>query len=383
MKNVLSLSAVVLSVVSSVLAAPANYPSSGMQHSTTGNAAFTIVAGGDFGWKNWQPLDQRYCDLFDNGAQPLNDCDSGDRADAAIAAQEQETTAKFLAKVSEKIKPEFLVNVGDNFYSSGLKLNDTFSINRFYSAYVDMYNHTSLQYPWYMTIGNHDVLGDVEFETVLAHKLDSRWVMPSSYYTHDISKNGVSALFIHYDTDCFISKYQQASSVYNVPYVTDCNKVKQDQVDFIQKNLENATSYDYKFIVSHHPVWSTSGNYTTDLADVNALAQKHKAIYLNGHDHCLALYQQNDIPYILTGGMGLTQPGDCNNGVKVGDFSVKLFASQNETDGHAPAGFVSMDFAKTEMTLNYWLRDNNNIEQASQKPAYSVSIPSAFDKQWW
>jgi hypothetical protein len=91
-------------------------------------------------------------------------------------------------------------------------LNDTPLVYRFYSAFVDMYNHSSLQIPWYMTLGNHDVLGDVTFQTELANKLDSRWIMNNSYYSHEYKKNGVDALFIHYDTNCFLSTYQQVST---------------------------------------------------------------------------------------------------------------------------------------------------------------------------
>ncbi|ORX48858.1 Metallo-dependent phosphatase [Hesseltinella vesiculosa] len=375
MKNILLTTSVTLSLCIAAFAYPA-------AKYNAANPAFTVFAGGDFGWKNWQPLDQRYCDLFNNGVQPLNDCDSGDRSAHATASTEQQLTANFMASVAEKVKPSFLVNVGDNFYSSGLKLNDTFSINRFYAAYVDTYNHSSLNFPWYMTIGNHDILGDVEFETELAHKLDARWIMPSSYYSHDFQQNGVSALFIHYDSDCFISKYQKDSSVYKVPYVVDCNRVKEDQIQFIKSALSNST-HDYKFVLAHHPVWSSSANYTTDLAEINDLVQQHKAIYINGHDHCMALYQQNDVPYILTGGMGLTEPGDCNNGVRFGNFTVKLFASQAKQGGQAPGGFVSMDFTKSELVVNYWTRDGNNIKQASKKPSYSVTVPAALDKQWW
>jgi hypothetical protein len=72
-----------------------------------------------------------------------------------------------------------------------------------------MYHQDSLQFPWFMTLGNHDIIGDVEFETVLAHKLDERWILPGPYYKHTLTHGNTKVNFIHYDSDCFISKYQQ------------------------------------------------------------------------------------------------------------------------------------------------------------------------------
>lgn len=62
---------------------------------------------------------------------------------------------------------------------------------------------------------------------------------------------------------------------------------------------------------------------------------------------------------------------------------IKAFASPNTTDGHAPGGFVTMDFTKAELVVHYWLRNSHDLSEATKKPAYSVTIPAALNKKWW
>ncbi|KAJ3028798.1 hypothetical protein HDV00_010016 [Rhizophlyctis rosea] len=301
-----------------------------------------IVAFGDFGWRDWQPLDSHYCALFNNKPYPINDCDDGDRAALPTATAQQIATAQFLADVCEERRCKGLISTGDNFYNSGLKLHDTFSINRFYSAFVHTYNRSSLNFPWYMTMGNHDVLGDPEFLTQLAPKLDKRWIMPHNYYAHTVEGKDWSALFVHYDSDCYISNYQNKTSVYNTAYVQNCHKFTSQQNAWMEDSLESSEA-DFKFVVGHHPIYSSSTNYTTDLAQVNNVIKKYHATYLNGHDHCLGHYQvegayrvksleQQNINqiikgtnYILSGAGSYTEARACNDGQKIGPYVKKLF----------------------------------------------------------
>lgn len=57
----------------------------------------------------------------------------------------------------------------------------------------------------------------------------------------------------------------------------------------------------------------------TDVAPQIAVVEKHGGVLLkNGHDHCLAHFYNNNTNFILAGGAGYPQAGDCNYGLPLG-----------------------------------------------------------------
>lgn len=66
----------------------------------------------------------------------------------------------------------------------------------------------------------------------------------------------------------------------------------------------------------------------TDLEPLIDIVVAHNGIVLNGHDHCLGHFYTNDTNFILSGGAGYPQAGDCNNGVATGPFA-KFLAANN------------------------------------------------------
>ena len=52
--------------------------------------------------------------------------------------------------------PEFVLSLGDNFYSKGVKSVDD---PQFKSKYEETFDSPSLQVPWYVCSGNHDYYG--------------------------------------------------------------------------------------------------------------------------------------------------------------------------------------------------------------------------------
>ncbi|KAG6806781.1 hypothetical protein H0H92_010052, partial [Tricholoma furcatifolium] len=160
-----------------------------------------------------------------------------------------------------------------------------------------------------------------------------------------------NATFVVIDSDCFIPKYQESTSVYQNSYTEACYQDQQTQVDFLAQAF-SASNADWKFLQLHHPYMSASGN-NTGLAPLISIVEQHNGVVLNGHDHCLAHFYNNNTNYILAGGAGFTQPGDCNYGVSLGPYTKWLGANAQA----AANGFVTMDISKEEVVVEYYARD--------------------------
>ncbi|KAF9442980.1 putative tartrate-resistant acid phosphatase type 5 precursor [Macrolepiota fuliginosa MF-IS2] len=321
---------------------------------------------GDYGWTGWQPAPLHFCNNVMPKLQAAgitiprelqNDCDAGDRTFVNNATALQEDTAGYIAQVCERKGCDAFLSVGDNFYDSGIDFTTT-GVLRFEEAWVNMYKQgVFANARWYQCLGNHDiVLGQsgVDFETKIAPLYDDRWFFGTEqlpYYTYDLKGQDWTATFVVLDSDCFVDEYQALDSVYQNPYTTACHENQQVQIDFLEKSFAASTA-DWKFIQLHHPYRSVSSNQT-ELEPLIDIVVKHKGVVLNGHDHCLAHYFSNNTNFVLSGGAGYPQAGDCNFGVAPGPFAKFLGANSQS----AANGFVTLDITKEELLFEYYARD--------------------------
>lgn len=263
------------------------------------------------------------------------------------------------------------MSVGDNFYDSGVDFTTT-GLQRFYEGWKNLYTGAAFDNkPWYQALGNHDVVpgsAGVDFQTRIAPLIDNRWNFGdenSTYWSYDLTGSNWTAHFVVMESDCFINKYQSSSSVYYTPYLQQCHKETAKQVDFLRQSFAQSKA-DWKILQLHHGYISSSTNYT-ELAPLIDIARQHNGVVINGHDHCLAHYEYQDMNYVLTGGAGFAEAGDCNYGVPLGPY-VKFLGANSQ---NASNGFVTMDISSHALNFEYWLRDfgGNNM-----KPGYSFNV---------
>lgn len=273
----------------------------------------------------------------------VNDCDPGDRTYSFNATALQMDTAQYIGQICTIKNCSAFIGVGDNFYDSGVDFT-TGGILRFEEAWVNMYSQGVFEYaPWYQCIGNHDVVrgqGGVDFETTIAPIYDKRWYFGSAngdqYYTYDLEGLDWTATFVVVDSDCFLSSYQKNTSVYKNSYTENCYANKQVQIDFLNTTFQNSKA-TWKFLQLHHPYMSASTNQT-DLAPLISIVEAHNGIVLNGHDHCLAHFYNNNTNFITSGGAGFPQAGDCNYGIPLGPYT-KFLAANSQQGKFKPRGF--------------------------------------------
>ncbi|MGH2574998.1 MAG: metallophosphoesterase [Ignavibacteria bacterium] len=73
----------------------------------------------------------------------------------------QMEVANQMGLYAQKLNVSFVISTGYNFYPDGV-----FSIfdNQWQTSFENIYTHISLQIPWYVSLGNHDYLGNVQAE---------------------------------------------------------------------------------------------------------------------------------------------------------------------------------------------------------------------------
>ncbi len=206
---------------------------------------------------------------------------------------EQIETADQMAKQS----PDFIISTGDNFYDEGVESLDD---PHWRDSYENIYHHSSLQVPWYISLGNHDYGGSIRAQIDYS-LISSRWNLPAHYYSFRQYLNQEEVLFLVTDTSPFIQEYYEAGK----SAIIEQNKYR--QLDWLKSELARSSA-KWKIVVGHHPAYSSSpfhGN-ADELIDafVPLFKQYQVDLYLSGHEHDLQLHKPLGNTYHLVSGAG-------------------------------------------------------------------------------
>ncbi|KAJ5097365.1 hypothetical protein N7456_008086 [Penicillium angulare] len=304
----------------------------------TGAETLTVALLGDYGWTGWQPLPLDFCNIATPKLQAAgveitramqNDCDAGDCQAISNATIEETRTARYIEKVCLQKNCSAFISVGDNFYDSGVDFTSE-GIQRFYEGWADMYVGEAFDgNPWYQALGNHDVVA---------------------------------------------GKAGDNSSVYSTDYVISCHKDTNKQVDFLRKSFAESDA-TWKILQIHHGYISSSSNYT-ELQPLIDIVRENNGVVVNGHDHCMAHYQYQGMDFVLTGGAGYAEAGDCNYGVPLGPYAKWLGADAMQ----AANGFVTLDISYESLNFEYYARDmklkgaDYYPVKKDMKPSYNFTV---------
>ncbi|EXJ86624.1 hypothetical protein A1O3_03577 [Capronia epimyces CBS 606.96] len=354
-----------------------------------GAEVLTVGIIGDYGWTGWVPIPDHFCRevlprLTAAGIEIPNDiakdCDPDDKLAIGNATALQLDTSAYVGQICAIKNCSAFISVGDNFYESGVTLSSG-GIARFEQAWVGMYNEGAFdKTPWYQCLGNHDIVpgqAGVDFQTKVAPLYDDRWYFGTKglpYYTYDLVGADWTATFVVVDSDCYLDSYQKKSSVYKNSYTSACHNNTQVQTDFLNTTFSNSNA-TWKFLQLHHPYASATGN-ETDLAPLIKIVEKHNAVVLNGHDHCLGHFFLNNTNFILSGAAGFPEAAACNNGTAPGPYA-RYLGANNLT---AANGFVTMDISRDTVAVEYYARDmqfeNGDLfpVKSDLKPSYTFNI---------
>ena len=201
----------------------------------------------------------------------------------------QTIVAKQMGKTADAIKPNFIVSAGDNFYPKGVVSEKD---PLFFFSFENIYTAFSLQWDWYLILGNHDYLGKPDAQ-VKYSEISRRWKMPARYYSKKFSLGGDSAkqvLILFIDTNPLIPQFY--SNPEYGPNVRATDSAAQKK--WIETELANASSnIKWKIIVGHHPMYT--GGSRTEGYDTKAIRNTLKPLFdkynvdafISGHEHSL------------------------------------------------------------------------------------------------
>jgi tartrate-resistant acid phosphatase type 5 len=222
-------------------------------------------------------------------------------------SSQQQNVANKMADVAYKIKPEFIISTGDNFYENGvLSINDPL----WQSSFEKVYRHETLFKPWYVVLGNHDYRSNPQAEIDYTRH-SQRWNMPSRYYSFEKALkdgSGEKVLFVFIDTSPFEKSYR--GNKRHQP-VWDQDTVKQRR--WLEHILDTSKA-SWKIVIGHHPLYTTGDRYGSKndmIAAFQPIFEKYKVdAYFAGHEHDLQ-YQKPDNVYtnhIISGAGSETRP---------------------------------------------------------------------------
>jgi acid phosphatase len=209
----------------------------------------------------------------------------------------QTVVAQSMAKQADKDHCDFVISTGDNFYEKGVS---SVTDSQFKTSFENIYSASSLQIPWYVSLGNHDYLTNADIQVEYS-KYSNRWKMPARYFAVEQKIDATTtALFLIIDTSPFITKYQENDEKYHVK-----SQSVSRQLAWIDSVLSHSKA-QWKFAAGHHPIYSAAGTHgdTPELiSQVLPIFKKyHVQAYFCGHDHNLQHLVNDGLHTYLSGG---------------------------------------------------------------------------------
>lgn len=268
--------------------------------------------------------------------------------------------AKELSPLMAKENPDFVIAIGDNFYSKGV---DGVDDPQFEEKYEQTFPEPSLNVSWYVTSGNHDYYGGKAGITAeIAYTNHSqRWTFPDYYYDKELTTTDGSTLlivaidtwringgdtFVKYDPktermalhskdlldsklasgkisqdtyDTLLEHFDEEDPSDPIPWCgggraggVPCTG-DQEQLEWIEKTLMESTA-DWKIVMGHFPIYSCTqhehGETPKLVALLDPILHKAKAdMYFNGHDHILQHTLRNGVHYFGSGAGAMKHTG--------------------------------------------------------------------------
>jgi len=272
--------------------------------------------------------------------------------EGGLASSDQKAVAAAMAKEAERIKAQFVVTGGDNYHENGIA---SATDPRWKTEFEDVYSFTSLQIPWYPSLGNHDNRGNVDGE-IEHSKFSVRWKLPSRYYAQtERVDDSTTLLIVHLDTSPFITQYRMEPDEYHMKGLET-----KGQIGWLDSVLF-ATHARWSIVVGHHPIYSAASKHgdTKELIDqILPILKKHNVpMYVCGHDHILQHLKHDMMDFVICGG-----------GAKHRDVEQR----EDAVFGAGSLGFVSVSVSAQDLRLNF-IDANNTV-------LHSVQIPASTSK---
>ncbi|KAG4148842.1 hypothetical protein ERO13_D05G308700v2 [Gossypium hirsutum] len=256
----------------------------------------------------------------------------------------QSEVAFQMGRIGEKLKIDFVISTGDNFYDNGLtSVYDP----AFRDSFTNIYTAKGLQKPWYSVLGNHDYRGNVEAQlNPILRSVDKRWICMRSFV---LKTELVDIFFV--DTTPFVDKYftDPEDHTYDWKGVEPRKNYLSSLIKDLKAEMRNSTAL-WKFAVGHHAIKSLG--HHGDTAQLikfllPVLKDNNVDVYMNGHDHCLEhiTSMNGAMQYLTSGGGSKAWRGDLKPDDDVNHSAKFLYDGQ---------GFMSVEMNENEAMILFY-----------------------------
>jgi predicted phosphodiesterase len=293
-----------------------------------------------------------------------------------------------MKKVAKTTKPDYVLNVGDNFYPGGIGLpgtcgkagnqptNDAAGHAQWTAVWDDVYfgNDSALTgKPWLSVLGNHDY-GGRGFLTGWDQQIFTTWdredwVMPGQYWSRKVQYADFAVEYFFMESNIIDARdagdkhhyiCQGSGECFGIN-AGNCHNMFQDaytkSIEMLEKGLKASTA-EFHIIVTHYP-----GPDITSDAQIKALHDKYSIdLVFTGHQHEQKIGQDGGMNYIISGGGG----------------GVTTDGSESH-DGHDGAyGFVDFAINRTALTIKMYTWGGPDGYEIVQQ---TMTIPSHKTKK--
>lgn len=293
----------------------------------------------------------------------------------------QKQAAAGMGVIAEKLSAEFVVALGDNFYSSGVETVDS---NRFEKTWSDVYNAESLKNKnFYVIAGNHDHKSNVSAQIAYtAIDPTKRWQFPHDYHKQSFKDEatGITLDLILIDTvelaDMNEVQDESVPGYFNAlpPKTKSYTAAAENQWTWIETEMANSKA-DYLLVGGHYPVYSVCehGPTATLIENLKPLLEKYNAHYMSGHDHCMEHFVEGGTNYILSGLGDTCCYEDSNlNNPSIPANILQWYVSRGHKPSMLLGGFTSVTLSPTEMTIQYYDGEGKVLFKANPVSKRSV-----------
>lgn len=281
----------------------------------------------------------------------------------------QEVVAKGMVNytLKEKLKPQALLMLGDNWYE---ELPGGVDSPRWKTHFEDLYPKSAFNCPAYAVLGNHDYqyfpMSKVEAELEYAKRGNTRWTMPAKWYSFEFPKKNPLIHFIALDSNMPhpIAPNKDGSPNRNF-VLTEAERVA--QLAWLEAELQKPRTTPFTVVIAHHPVFSDGphGDHAMLIRDWDPLFRKYGVhAYFAGHDHDLQHLEFEGHPttHFLSGGGGADL------------YDLKIQPSDRGPFAQKVNGFSRLSVTKKKMTLQHLDSDGRLLHAIEKTPEGKLTV---------
>ena len=208
----------------------------------------------------------------------------------------QRDVAEAMNKTAAVAKPKLIASTGDNFYFLGVKNKDD---KLWKKSFEDIYTGENIKdVNWYVSLGNHDHYGNEDAQVEYS-SVNPKWKLPTHYHGYETMVDGGNSMSLYF--------------INTEPLVNLNTKETDKQWNWLDSSL-NASTSKWKFVIGHHPVYSSNPSHGDSKALIDGLKpmlEKYKVpAYFCGHDHDLQHQQPqgSKVDYFVSGAGSKLRP---------------------------------------------------------------------------